>query len=65
MGLMLWVFPGLSVRTRSCSVSRASPGSISTACSATRNDYERLERTGQNRAINRHQWQLEELEAAR
>jgi sucrose phosphorylase len=40
------------------------PGIYIHSMLATRNDYERLERTGQNRAINRHQWQLEELEAA-
>ncbi len=28
----------------------------------TENDYQRLEHTGRNRAINRHQWQLQELE---
>ena len=27
----------------------------------TRNDYQRLENSGHNRAINRHQWQLDEL----
>ncbi len=29
---------------------------------ATRNDYERMERTGANRGINRHQWDAEELQ---
>lgn len=28
----------------------------------THNDYEKLQQTGINRSINRHQWQLEELE---
>jgi len=30
---------------------------------ATGNDHERVEHTGNNRAINRHQWDLDELEA--
>ncbi|MFK8021544.1 MAG: sugar phosphorylase [Pseudomonadales bacterium] len=30
---------------------------------ATQNDYERMEHTGHNRAINRHQWNAEELGA--
>lgn len=30
---------------------------------ATGNDYERLQQTGHSRAINRHQWQMETLEA--
>lgn len=29
---------------------------------ATGNDYKRLEHTGQNRSINRHQWQYDELQ---
>jgi sucrose phosphorylase len=29
---------------------------------ATRNDYERVEHTSHNRAINRHQWELAQLE---
>lgn len=29
---------------------------------ATSNDYKRMEHTGHNRAINRHQWQYEELQ---
>jgi sucrose phosphorylase len=40
------------------------PGIYLHSLLGTRNDMERLERTGQNRAINRHQWQLDELEAA-
>jgi sucrose phosphorylase len=40
------------------------PGIYLHSLLGTRNDLERLERTGQNRAINRHQWQLDELEAA-
>lgn len=31
---------------------------------ATRNDYENIERRGYNRAINRHQWKLDELQDA-
>ena len=31
---------------------------------ATRNDYENIERRGYNRAINRHQWKLNELQDA-
>jgi sucrose phosphorylase len=38
------------------------PGIYLHSLLGTRNDYERLERTGQNRAINRHQWDREELE---
>ena len=30
----------------------------------TRNDHERVDNTGHNRAINRHQWSLDELESA-
>ena len=30
----------------------------------THNDHERVDNTGHNRAINRHQWALDELEAA-
>lgn len=39
------------------------PGIYIHSLLATRNDTERLEATGQNRAINRHQWDAEELEA--
>ncbi|WP_439100658.1 sugar phosphorylase [Congregibacter sp.] len=39
------------------------PGIYVHSLLGTRNDLERLEATGQNRAINRHQWQLEDLEA--
>ncbi|WP_439107894.1 sugar phosphorylase [Congregibacter sp.] len=39
------------------------PGIYIHSLVGTRNDLKRLESTGQNRAINRHQWQLDELEA--
>lgn len=39
------------------------PGIYIHSLLATRNDMERLEATGQNRAINRHQWDADELEA--
>jgi len=39
------------------------PGIYIHSLLGTHNDYERVERTGHKRAINRHQWQLEELEA--
>jgi sucrose phosphorylase len=39
------------------------PGIYLHSLLGTRNDLERLERTGHNRAINRRQWQLEDLEA--
>ncbi|MFK8043200.1 sugar phosphorylase [Congregibacter sp.] len=39
------------------------PGIYIHSLLGTRNDLERLEATGQNRSINRHQWQLDELEA--
>ncbi|MDA8962209.1 sugar phosphorylase [Congregibacter sp.] len=39
------------------------PGIYIHSLVGTRNDMELLEITGQNRSINRHQWQLEELEA--
>ncbi|WOJ93417.1 sugar phosphorylase [Congregibacter variabilis] len=39
------------------------PGIYIHSLVGTHNDQERLESTGQNRAINRHQWQLKELEA--
>lgn len=38
------------------------PGIYLHSLVGTRNDLERLERSGHNRAINRHQWQLEDLE---
>lgn len=40
------------------------PGIYVHSLLATGNDYERMERTGQNRAINRHQWNYEELQQA-
>ena len=39
------------------------PGIYIHSLLGTHNDYERVEHTGQNRAINRHQWQLGRLEA--
>jgi sucrose phosphorylase len=38
------------------------PGLYIHSLLGTRNDYERQQATGQNRAINRHQWDLAELE---
>ena len=38
------------------------PGIYIHSLLATHNDVERLERTGSNRAINRHQWRYDELE---
>jgi sucrose phosphorylase len=38
------------------------PGIYIHSLLGTRNDYERLQRTGQNRALNRHQWDLARLE---
>jgi sucrose phosphorylase len=38
------------------------PGIYIHSLLGTRNDMDRLERTGHNRAINRHQWRLEDLE---
>ena len=38
------------------------PGIYIHSLLGTKNDIERLERTGHNRAINRHQWQLDILE---
>jgi sucrose phosphorylase len=37
------------------------PGIYLHSLLATRNDYERVERTGHYRAINRHQWEYEDL----
>ncbi|MFT7287642.1 MAG: sucrose phosphorylase [Halieaceae bacterium] len=39
------------------------PGIYLHSLLGTRNDVARVERTGQNRGINRHQWQLQDLEA--
>jgi sucrose phosphorylase len=39
------------------------PGIYIHSLLGTRNDYARVERTGQLRAINRHQWSADELEA--
>ncbi len=39
------------------------PGLYIHSLLGTRNDYQRMEHTGHNRAINRHQWQWSELEA--
>tara|TARA_R110000772_G_scaffold54227_1_gene123790 strand:+ start:67651 stop:69423 length:1773 start_codon:yes stop_codon:yes gene_type:complete len=39
------------------------PGVYIHSLLGTRNDYQRMEHTGHNRAINRHQWQWSELEA--
>jgi sucrose phosphorylase len=39
------------------------PGIYVHSLLATRNDYQRMEHTGHNRSINRHQWQYNELEA--
>lgn len=39
------------------------PGIYVHSLLATQNDYQRMENTGHNRAINRHQWEYEELEA--
>lgn len=39
------------------------PGIYLHSLLGTRNDYERLEKTGNKRAINRRQWRFEELEA--
>ena len=39
------------------------PGIYIHSLLGTRNDYERLEKTGHKRAINRHQWRVDELEA--
>jgi sucrose phosphorylase len=39
------------------------PGLYIHSLLGTRNDYERQQATGQNRAINRHQWDLAQLEA--
>jgi sucrose phosphorylase len=38
------------------------PGIYVHSLLATRNDYQRMENTGHNRSINRHQWQYDELE---
>lgn len=38
------------------------PGIYVHSLLATRNDYQRMEHTGHNRSINRHQWQYSELE---
>jgi sucrose phosphorylase len=38
------------------------PGIYIHSLLGTHNDYDRVEHTGQNRAINRHQWQLDKLE---
>ena len=38
------------------------PGIYVHSMLGTRNDYERMEHSGHNRAINRRQWQLDELE---
>ncbi|MBQ0730234.1 MAG: sugar phosphorylase [Oleispira antarctica] len=38
------------------------PGIYVHSLLATRNDYQRMEHTGHNRSINRHQWQYDELE---
>lgn len=37
------------------------PGIYVHSLLATRNDYQRMEHTGHNRSINRHQWQYDEL----
>jgi sucrose phosphorylase len=39
------------------------PGIYIHSLLATRNDYQRMEHTGHNRSINRHQWQYDELQA--
>lgn len=39
------------------------PGIYVHSLLATRNDYQRLEHTGHNRAINRHQWNYAELQS--
>jgi sucrose phosphorylase len=39
------------------------PGIYVHSLLATRNDYQRMENTGHNRSINRHQWRYDELEA--
>jgi sucrose phosphorylase len=38
------------------------PGIYVHSLLATKNDYQRMENTGHNRSINRHQWQYDELE---
>ena len=38
------------------------PGIYVHSLLATQNDYQRMEHTGHNRSINRHQWQYDELE---
>ena len=38
------------------------PGIYVHSLLATRNDHQRMENTGHNRSINRHQWQYDELE---
>jgi sucrose phosphorylase len=38
------------------------PGLYVHSLLATRNDYHRMEHSGHNRAINRHQWDIEELD---
>jgi sucrose phosphorylase len=38
------------------------PGIYVHSLLATRNDYQRMENTGHNRSINRHQWQYDEVE---
>ena len=38
------------------------PGIYIHSLVGTRNDHERVEHTGRNRSINRHQWALDELE---
>lgn len=38
------------------------PGIYVHSLLATRNDYQRMEHSGHNRSINRHQWQYDELE---
>lgn len=39
------------------------PGIYIHSLIGTRNDYEKVEHTGQNRSINRHQWQAQSLDA--
>ena len=40
------------------------PGIYIHSLIGTRNDYDKIKHTGQNRSINRHNWQFNELEAA-
>ena len=59
-----WASIALSAPTPSCLGLEGIPGIYIHSLLGTRNDYQRLENTGHYRAVNRHQWDFDALQAA-